>query len=207
MPSASDARLLVLHGLRLKGNSEADGLVELTGLAPDEVAATLAALAGDGLVQHREGLLSGWTPTPRGRAEQEQMLARELDGVGGRPAVQDAYARFGPLNGLLLEAVTDWQLRDGAVNRHTDAQWDAAVLQRLAAIDHDAQVPLATLEGVLDRFGWHRPRLASALTQARQGKGDWVARPGLDSYHTVWFQLHEDLLTTLGRQRSDEGPG
>jgi hypothetical protein len=26
----------------------------------------------------------------------------------------------------------------------------------------------------------------------------------IDSYHTVWFELHEDLLATLGRQRSQE---
>jgi hypothetical protein len=28
----------------------------------------------------------------------------------------------------------------------------------------------------------------------------------LPSYHAVWFELHEDLLTTLGLDRSDESP-
>jgi hypothetical protein len=27
------------------------------------------------------------------------------------------------------------------------------------------------------------------------------------SYHTVWFELHEDLLATLGIERSSEGAG
>ena len=27
----------------------------------------------------------------------------------------------------------------------------------------------------------------------------------IDSYHTVWFELHEDLLATLGIERSSEG--
>jgi hypothetical protein len=27
------------------------------------------------------------------------------------------------------------------------------------------------------------------------------------SYHTVWFELHEDLLCTLGIERSSEGSG
>lgn len=27
---------------------------------------------------------------------------------------------------------------------------------------------------------------------------------GLESYHTVWFQLREDLLTALGISRDDE---
>jgi hypothetical protein len=26
----------------------------------------------------------------------------------------------------------------------------------------------------------------------------------VDSYHSVWFHLHEDLLSTLGRTRDDE---
>jgi hypothetical protein len=26
----------------------------------------------------------------------------------------------------------------------------------------------------------------------------------VDSYHTVWFELHEDLLCTLGLERSSE---
>ena len=28
--------------------------------------------------------------------------------------------------------------------------------------------------------------------------------PGLDSIHTVWFELHEHLLASLGRARVDE---
>ena len=32
----------------------------------------------------------------------------------------------------------------------------------------------------------------------------WVDAPGLDSIHTVWFELHEHLLASLGRSRVDE---
>ena len=32
----------------------------------------------------------------------------------------------------------------------------------------------------------------------------WVDAPGLDSIHTVWFELHEHLLASLGRARVDE---
>ena len=38
----------------------------------------------------------------------------------------------------------------------------------------------------------------------RAGERDWFAKPMIDSYHTVWFQLHEDLLNTLGIERSKE---
>jgi pyruvate,orthophosphate dikinase len=36
------------------------------------------------------------------------------------------------------------------------------------------------------------------------GSHEWIARPTIDSYHTVWFELHEHLLATLGRTRTDE---
>ena len=29
----------------------------------------------------------------------------------------------------------------------------------------------------------------------------------IDSYHTVWFELHEDLLATLGLERAAETGG
>jgi hypothetical protein len=41
------------------------------------------------------------------------------------------------------------------------------------------------------------------------GDRPWVDGSDRDSCHTVWFQLHEDLLATLGLRRGDEaaGPG
>ena len=34
---------------------------------------------------------------------------------------------------------------------------------------------------------------------------EWFTKPVIDSYHTVWFELHEDLLATLGIERASEG--
>jgi hypothetical protein len=31
-----------------------------------------------------------------------------------------------------------------------------------------------------------------------------VASPRVDSYHSVWIELHEDLIRLSGRLRSDE---
>ena len=45
----------------------------------------------------------------------------------------------------------------------------------------------------------------AALARLHAGDKDWFTKPLIDSYHTVWFQLHEDLLTTLGIERSQEG--
>ncbi|MDP9020051.1 MAG: MarR family transcriptional regulator, partial [Actinomycetota bacterium] len=46
-----------------------------------------------------------------------------------------------------------------------------------------------------------------ALRRVVAGEGDWLTRPLIDSYHTVWFELHQDLLDTLGIERGSEDRG
>jgi hypothetical protein len=38
----------------------------------------------------------------------------------------------------------------------------------------------------------------------RAGDKEWFTGPLVDSYHTVWFELHEDLMATLGLERATE---
>ncbi len=49
-------------------------------------------------------------------------------------------------------------------------------------------------------------RLDNALARVQAGDFDWFTTPVIDSFHTVWFELHEDLLSTLGIERSKEEP-
>jgi hypothetical protein len=46
-------------------------------------------------------------------------------------------------------------------------------------------------------------RLTNALDRALAGDVALVA-DDMESYHNVWFQLHEDLLATIGRSREEE---
>ncbi|MBV8161068.1 MAG: hypothetical protein JO265_09110 [Acidimicrobiia bacterium] len=63
---------------------------------------------------------------------------------------------------------------------------------------------MARLGSVLDRFGPYGQRLAAAVERVEAGDHDWFTKPLIDSYHTVWFELHEDLLSTLGKERASE---
>ena len=118
------------------------------------------------------------------------------------------YEAFLVLNPELLAVCTDWQVvvtsAGEHVNTHDDPDHDAAVLDRLDAL-HDQVVPVTTaLAGTLSRFIGYTDRLTAAHERVRAGDHDWITRPVIDSYHTVWFELHEDLLATLGRERSQE---
>ncbi|MCI0585160.1 MAG: hypothetical protein L0227_20090 [Chloroflexi bacterium] len=104
--------------------------------------------------------------------------------------------------------VTAWQMRevDGGqvINDHTDAAHDAGVLADLAALHADADAWLAPLVGGLPRLAAYRERLARANAAAQAGDGRFVASPRVDSYHSAWFELHEDLILLAGRNRADE---
>lgn len=201
----STQRLLVLHTLRLKGHTTAAAVAELHGLPRDVVEAELAAAEADGLARYREGTLTGWSLTPAGRKLAAGLVADELSAAGVRPVVEQAYRDFLGLNHAMLGACTAWQLRDGRMNDHLDEAYDASVVADLARL-HEHAVPLTTaLASALDRFGSYGPRFAAALERVQQGEGEWFTRPVIDSYHTVWFELHEDLLATLGRERASEG--
>lgn len=206
MSYTSDTRLLVLHGLRLKGFGEPDAVGAIVALDTDDVAKHLESLQDEGLVLRRDGSrLSGWGLTADGRVEQERMLAEELDAAGARATVQGAYSSFLACNSALLEICTAWQMKDATtLNDHADRSYDAAVIDRLV-LHHARLLPvLERLESVLTRYSPYRWRFEHSLERLEAGEDDWFTKPLIDSYHTVWFQLHEDLLNTLGLDRASE---
>jgi hypothetical protein len=208
MAIVADPRLAVLHGLRLKGVAEVESVAEVAALPVARAQGVLAELAGTGLVVHREGRFGGWSITPSGRSEHERLVATEVDQAGVRDEIEAAYRRFLVLNPELLAVCTRWQVRDGdgssVVNDHDDASYDAAVVEELAALHARALPVLDELAAQLPRFGRYRPALTEALTAVRAGQLDMFTKPLAPSYHTLWFELHEDLLATLGLDRTTE---
>lgn len=179
------------------------------GTRPDEMRQELASLEAEGLATRRAGHFPGFSLTPAGRAEGERLLAAELDEHGLRRHVEAAYEEFLGFNRQLLTVCTMWQLRTvhGATvpNDHADPVHDRAVLEALDALDHHVRPVLAALCDGLDRFAGHETRLRYALDQVLAGEHDWFTKPMFPSYHSCWFELHEDLLATLGRVRTTEG--
>ena len=204
----TDSALLVLHTLRLKSFVDADVVANAARLPDDVAARTLEQLNADGFVSYRNGRISGWSLTTAGRIEGERRLAAELDAAGCRPVVTAAYQRFLGLNRPFLGACTRWQLRveDGIhfVNDHTDAAYDASIIAELDAVDEAVQPICQELATAVARFAYYNGRFAAARVRVHSGDHDWFTKPVIDSYHTIWFELHENLLATLNLERADE---
>jgi hypothetical protein len=211
MTAPSDLRTLVMHGLRLKGFAEAPAVADTVSVPEVDTKTVLDQLVADELATYRDGRLSGFTLTPAGRAEHARLLSQELDAHRVRDAVKAAYARFLGLNTGLLEVCTAWQLRDidgqSTLNDHADADYDAGVVELLADLHSRVHPICLELATSLARYGVYGPRLVAALERVRTGEVDWFTKPMIASYHTVWFELHEDLLATLGIERGAEAVG
>ena len=190
MAHASDTRLLVLHALRLKGMADAGAIAVACDLAPSVVEPELAALLARGMVRFLDKRNS-WSLTPDGRAEHARLLAEDLDDAGCAGVVESAYRRVLGVNVELLATITALQHGDRAVGR-------------LRTVYHEAIGATEELAVELERMRSYGPRLAMALERVERGEREWVARPLMDSYHSVWHELHEDLLLTLGIDRSAE---
>jgi hypothetical protein len=202
---------LVLHGPRVLGFASPGRIAGRFGLDPDEVEDLLLEHAARGWVVHtRFGDTGGWSLTEAGREEDERRMAAELERTGAREPVADAHARFLPLNKRFGKVCTDWQLRPTrgeplAANDHTDRRWDERVLRALATLGRDLAAVTDPLARCLQRLDGYSARYAAALTRVDLGERRWVDSPEVDSCHTVWIQLHEDLLATLGMARGAEG--
>ena len=211
MPAhASTADLLTLHALRLGGMGEPPAVAARFRLDPVTVEELLLDFAAYGWVRHSNfGGDGGWSLTEAGRREGERRLAAELAATGAGAEVTRAHAAFLPLNARFQDAVTRWQLRPlpgepMAHNDHTDPRWDDRVLDELAGLGARLAPVCADLAAVLTRFDGYTDRYLSALGQVERGLRRWVDGIGIDSCHRVWFELHEDLLATLGIERGED---
>lgn len=201
--TGTDPRLLVLHLLRLGGFVAADKLARRAGLPEPDVRAVLAQAGADGLVAERSGRISGWMLTKDGRRAHAALLAEELAERDAREAVERADTAFLALNEPFKALCSRWQLRpDGSTNDHTDPVHDAAVVADLAPVHEQVVALTSALAGRIPRFGRYPVAFVAARDRLVAGDPRAFAAPLAESYHDTWMELHQDLLSTLGRERS-----
>ena len=189
----------LLQVLCLKGRATHEALGAAVEADP---AAAIAEFEAAGLV---ESTKLGYRATDLGRTRADELYAYERKQAG--EVIDDVYDSFVPINDDIKQIVTDWQMRqvDGelAVNDHSDSRHDQRVIARLRRTDAKVSVALGPLSDALNRFDLYPRRLRRALTLIGEGDHSMLAAPLKDSYHTVWFELHEELIILSGRSRAD----
>lgn len=207
MTHVSRSSLLALHAIRLGGFVDTQAVADRYGMPVGLAESHVRDFRGRGWISRfRFGSDAGWSLTESGRAENERLLADELSECGERAFAEDAYREFLPLNAWLVRACTAWQLTilpDGSMqdNDHRDAQRDQTILAELQRLAEEL-VPLTIqLTERLARFSGYDTRFAAAVSLAAD-EPEMVTGTRYDSAHRVWFELHEDLIATLGIDRA-----
>jgi pyruvate, orthophosphate dikinase len=191
----------VLRTIAIKGFALLEGIADAALSSPDAVRPVVDDLVADGHIEASAGAYK-LTDAGRSRADDRLTAERMAWGVERAAAALDAFL---DIDHRVKDIVTAWQMRDPqTVNDHSDADYDTSVLDRLAAVHSDVTAWLEPIEPNLPRLRDYDVRLTRALQAARGGDTRYVASPRIDSYHTVWFELHEDLIQLAGRTREEE---
>lgn len=180
----------VLHAVRVRGPSNT---AELERMLCEEVQTSLAALESQGLLAPSADTPVRWRLTEAGRARSDECLrtaqpelADRLEGPAAEFLAHDMAVKS------LCSAWQDTGAADGA------ARWD--ILADLEEIVSRVQPALAAVAGLAPRFGGYVARLRESLMLARDDPRH-VASPFVDSFHSVWFECHEDLILCRGLER------
>ncbi|MFZ7088799.1 PEP-utilizing enzyme [Curtobacterium sp. RRHDQ10] len=188
---ASDgAEFTVLQALRVRGFATTEQIVESTGLSEAVIDATLAGTDERGHTQVTGGKRALHALTPAGRAR-SVLLADDRLAKADRATITGVYESFLFPNRDFKQLITD-------------AQGGASVDALLDSVHEQIGGVLTELVAVDPRFDRYRDRFEAAIAGFRSGDRDALARPLSGSYHDVWMELHEDLIATLGRVRTDD---
>lgn len=197
-------RHLVLHGLAIKKHADADAVAAITGLGAAAVQETIEAAVAAGRVTPAG---ARFMLTPAAQMALQAEYSRVYAPQRSDAAFLAAYQDFEDINLDLKAVITDWQTMsvggEHIANDHSDPGYDARVIDRLGKVHERAEGVLDRLAAGVSRLGIYADNLLAALERAEDGDPAWVSDARRMSYHTVWFELHEDLLRITGRQRCE----
>ena len=191
---------LVLHTVRVLGFADAARVAARLGLSGTTVDDHLLDAQAFGWVSRSAfSDVAGWSVTEAGKAVAERLVAAELDASGARDEIAEAYsAGFLPLNHDVAVACSAWQLTELGIG--DEPKTLAQIVDALSG-PADALAVLESLLAVhLPRLAGYHGRFAAALRLAPDDPS-WINGTDRDSCHRTWFELHEDLIGTLGLAR------
>lgn len=193
---------LVLHGLAIKKHATPEAVAGVVGLDSAQTSAVLAGLLTQGRVMEAGGK---YALTPAARVALDGEYPRYYAALRADRLFAKAFEDFERVNRMLKGLITDWQTIDIAgdrvPNHHGNKEHDRRIIERLGDLHDAADQVLERLAQQMPRLQLYRDKLLRALEKAEDGDIAWVSDARTESYHTVWFELHEDLLRIIGRER------
>jgi hypothetical protein len=179
-----------LHAARVCGWLTRDRLVSWGVPEPEP---TLAALVEERLADlARTPRGDIYRLTPAGTERARDWAAAWLAGQppGTRARLTELLARFEQRDPELKRLITRWQSDSGA-----------GVAGELSALHQEARPILCAIADAGPQWSTYPRRLDRAVEQVAGGDLKYVASPLLDSYHTVWHLMHQDLRTVVAGER------
>lgn len=195
---------LVMHGLAIKKHATAEAVAGIVGLDVNDVRLALRRLVDARRVVEAHGK---YLLAPAARMALDSEYSHLYEDVRADPVFRNGYEDFERLNKSVKQLITEWQTIDmrGQVvpNDHSHKDYDDKLIDRLGDLHERTEGALERLASVLPRFSIYRDKLRSALEKAEDGDVAWVSDAKIESYHTLWFELHEDLLRLMRRERDE----
>ncbi|MCR9185877.1 MAG: hypothetical protein NXH81_10810 [Halieaceae bacterium] len=195
---------LVMHGIAVKKYATVDEICSITGLQSD----TVKELVGHAVARGRASEANGkYLLTPTGQITLKSAYSKTYGSLRRDEEFVATYQDFERINNDLKQAITEWQTigigGQTVANDHSDEAYDSAVIDRIGDIHERVEIILKRLGNQEPRLNRYSNKLLSALEKAEDGDIRWVSDATMESYHTVWFELHEDLLRIMGREREE----
>jgi pyruvate, orthophosphate dikinase len=129
------------------------------------------------------------------------------------PLLQErVWADFEALDTEFKKVCLMWQVRQDRTsspntpnipNTHDDPEYDFGVLGRLEEVHSRLRDLVGSVSGLDAELADLTVELDNAMTRIGEGEFDYFTGVQLNSFHNLWFELHEDLLCTMGLERSE----
>ena len=195
---------MVMHGVAIKKHCAPSAVVPLTGMPLESVADELATAERSGRLVAVDGK---YMLSPAGHMILSGEYSRFYVDLRENANFTSAFDRFELINTELKQLITDWQTLEIAgkrvLNDHSNAEYDDKLIGRLGDLHERFEPVLTEMVTGEPRLNCYKEKLTAALEHAEDGSIEWVSDAKIESYHTVWFEMHEDLLRLLGRQRGE----
>jgi DNA-binding MarR family transcriptional regulator len=145
-----------------------------------------------------------WKITSKG----EKVISNRRKELLERSGQKDIFIKyceeFEVLNKEFKELVSRWQMKDeGGIlvpNDHKDPEYDFAIIERLGIIHEKNKNLIERISSIFPFYRRFINRFENAYKRLINGEFDYMDR-AQDSYHNIWFELHESLLKFSGMSR------